>query len=33
MKLRIDKMLSNSGMGSRKQIKTDARKGYIEVNG
>lgn len=33
MKLRIDKMLSNSGVGSRKQIKTDARKGYIEVNG
>lgn len=33
MKLRIDKMLSNTGVGSRKQIKTDARKGYIEVNG
>ena len=33
MKLRIDKMLSNSGIGSRKQIKTDARKGLIEVNG
>ncbi|HQC70581.1 MAG TPA: pseudouridine synthase, partial [Sedimentibacter sp.] len=33
MKLRIDKMLSNSGIGSRKQIKTDARKGFIEVNG
>ena len=33
MKLRIDKMLSNSGVGSRKQIKSDARKGYIEVNG
>lgn len=33
MKLRIDKMLSNSGMGSRKQIKQDARKGFIEVNG
>jgi len=26
-------MLSNSGIGSRKQIKTDARKGFIEVNG
>ncbi|MBP7222818.1 MAG: rRNA pseudouridine synthase [Sedimentibacter sp.] len=33
MKLRIDKMLSNSGVGSRKQIKTDARQGAIEVNG
>ena len=33
MKLRIDKMLSNSGMGSRKQIKQDAKKGFIEVNG
>jgi 16S rRNA pseudouridine516 synthase len=29
----MDKMLSNSGIGSRKQIKTDARKGCIEVNG
>jgi len=26
-------MLSNSGVGSRKQIKTDARKGFVEVNG
>ena len=33
MKLRIDKMLSNTNVGSRKQIKTDAKKGYIEVNG
>ncbi|MDD2495245.1 MAG: pseudouridine synthase [Tissierellia bacterium] len=33
MKLRIDKMLSNSGVGSRKQIKNDAKKGFIEVNG
>lgn len=33
MKLRIDKMLSNSGLGSRKQIKSDAKKGFIEVNG
>jgi len=33
MKLRIDKMLSNSGVGSRKRIKTDARQGAIEVNG
>lgn len=32
MKIRIDKMLSNSGLGSRKQIKQDARKGYVEVN-
>jgi len=29
----MDKMLSNSGIGSRKQIKTDARKGFVEVNG
>ena len=33
MKLRIDKILSNTGVGSRKQIKTDARQGAIEVNG
>ncbi|NLJ57678.1 MAG: rRNA pseudouridine synthase [Tissierellia bacterium] len=33
MKLRIDKMLSNSGLGSRKQIKQAARKGYVEING
>jgi 16S rRNA pseudouridine516 synthase len=33
MKLRIDKMLSNTRVGSRKQIKQDARKGFIEVNG
>ena len=33
MKLRIDKMLSNTGVGSRKQIKTDAKKGFIELNG
>ena len=33
MKLRIDKMLSNSGVSSRKQIKQDAKKGFIEVNG
>lgn len=33
MKLRIDKMLSNVGLGSRKQIKQDAKKGSIKVNG
>ena len=33
MKLRIDKILSNTGVGSRKQIKTDARQGAIECNG
>ncbi len=32
MKLRIDKMLSNIGLGSRKQIKQDAKKGSIKVN-
>lgn len=33
MKVRIDKMLSNSGLGSRKQIKLQAKKGLIQVNG
>lgn len=33
MKLRIDKMLSNIGLGSRKQIKTDAKAGFIKING
>lgn len=32
MKLRIDKMISNVGLGSRKQIKQDAKKGHIMVN-
>lgn len=32
MKLRIDKMLSNVGLGSRKQIKQDAKQGLIKVN-
>lgn len=32
MKLRIDKMLSNVGLGSRKQIKQDAKKGSIKIN-
>jgi len=32
MKLRIDKMLSNIGLGSRKQIKQDAKKGLITIN-
>lgn len=32
MKIRIDKMLSNVGLGSRKQIKQDARQGLITVN-
>lgn len=32
MKLRIDKMLSNIGLGSRKQIKQDAKQGQIKVN-
>lgn len=33
MKLRIDKMLSNIGIGSRKDIKQDAKNGLIKVNG
>ncbi|MGD9569350.1 MAG: 16S rRNA pseudouridine(516) synthase [Sedimentibacter sp.] len=32
MKLRIDKMLSNMGLGSRKQIKQDAKQGQIKIN-
>lgn len=32
MKLRIDKMLSNIGLGSRKQIKQDAKYGQIKIN-
>ena len=32
MKLRIDKMLSNMGFGTRKQIKQEARGGHILVN-
>lgn len=32
MKLRIDKMLSNIGLGSRKQIKQDAKQGQIKIN-
>lgn len=33
MKLRIDKMLANTGIGSRKEIKQDAKKGLVTVNG
>lgn len=32
MKLRIDRMLSNIGIGSRKEIKQAARQGLIEIN-
>lgn len=32
MKLRIDKMLSNIGLGTRKQIKQDAKNGLIKIN-
>jgi len=32
MKLRIDKMLSNIGLGTRKQIKQDAKNGYVKIN-
>ena len=32
MKLRIDKVLSNMGIGSRKQIKQYAKQGYIKIN-
>ncbi|MGB4438482.1 MAG: 16S rRNA pseudouridine(516) synthase [Sedimentibacter sp.] len=30
--MRIDKMLSNIGLGTRKQIKQDAKKGWIKIN-
>ncbi|MBP1924364.1 16S rRNA pseudouridine516 synthase [Sedimentibacter acidaminivorans] len=33
MKIRIDKMLSNIGLGSRSQIKIDAKSGCIKING
>ena len=32
MKIRIDKMISNVGLGSRKQIKQDAKQGQIKIN-
>lgn len=32
-KMRIDKLLSNMGYGSRKEIKTDAKNGIITLNG
>ena len=32
MKIRIDKMLSNIGLGSRSQVKIDAKSGCIKVN-
>ena len=32
MKLRIDKMLSNVGLGSRSQLKKDAKAGLIKIN-
>lgn len=33
MKIRIDKMLSNIGLGTRSQIKIDAKSGCIKING
>ncbi len=32
MKIRIDKMLSNVGLGTRKQIKQDAKNGSVKIN-
>ncbi|MFA9423339.1 MAG: pseudouridine synthase [Sedimentibacter sp.] len=32
MKLRIDKMISNTGLGTRKQVKQDGKKGLIKIN-
>ncbi len=33
MKIRIDKMLSNIGLGSRSQIKTEIKSGCVKING
>lgn len=33
MKIRIDKLLSNMGIGSRKEIKQDGKNGKISLNG
>lgn len=33
MKIRIDKLLANMGIGSRKEIKQDAKNGKISLNG
>lgn len=33
MRIRIDKMLSNIGLGTRSQIKIDAKSGCIKING
>lgn len=32
MKIRLDKLISNMGYGSRSEIKKDAKKGLIKVN-
>lgn len=32
-KIRIDKMLSNMGLGSRKEIKADVKNGVVTING
>lgn len=32
MKIRIDKMLSNIGLGARSQIKTDVKRGCVQIN-
>ena len=31
--MRLDKLLSNYGIGTRKEVKAYIRKGFVEVNG
>ena len=33
MVMRLDKLLSNYGIGTRKEVKAYIRKGFVEVNG
>ena len=33
MVMRLDKLLANYGMGTRKEVKAFIRKGYVTVNG
>ena len=33
MMMRLDKLLANYGIGTRKEVKSYIRKGFVEVNG
>ena len=33
MAMRLDKLLAHYGIGTRKEVKTYIRKGYVQVNG